>query len=138
VNPPFSLPPTTLSGWPMPAALRPAKKNSTKPPPRGTPRGNRPLGRPAGRTLRRSLYPCASGHTSRSHGLQPMDPKYLRLRHPTETQEKPKKTQEKPTETQEKPAAGVPCPSAHVLSRSPAKSGRPAPRMVQSLVSVPI
>jgi hypothetical protein len=42
---------------------------------RGTPRFSRPLSRPAGRTVRRNLYSCASGHTSPSHGLQPVTPK---------------------------------------------------------------
>jgi len=79
------------------------KKGSRKPPPRKVPRGSRPLGRMAARTVRRSLYPCASGHTSRSRGLQPANRKNLRLRHPKKTQEKPKETQEKPKKTQEKP-----------------------------------
>jgi hypothetical protein len=49
--------------------------------------------------VRRSLNPCASGRTSPSRGLQPLNPKNLRLCQPTETREEPKKTQEKPTET---------------------------------------
>jgi hypothetical protein len=102
-----------------------AQKNSTKPPPRGTPRVSRPLGRPANRNVRRSLNPCASGHTSPSLGLHPVNPKNLRLRRPTEAQEKPKKNPRKPkknppkpTETQEKPsetrrhtAGGGGCPN---------------------------
>jgi hypothetical protein len=80
-----------------------AKKNMSKRTQRGTPRLSRPLGRMAARTVRRSLYPCASGHTSPSRGLQPVNPKNLRLRHPTETQEKPKKTQEKPATPAEQP-----------------------------------
>jgi hypothetical protein len=112
------------------ALRQPGEKNLTKRTQRGTPRVSRPLGPPARRTVRRSLYPCASGHTSPSRGLRPVNPKNLRLRHPTETQERPKKTQEKPTETRErptetrgKPAAAVPCPSTLLLSRSPARSG---------------
>jgi len=64
---------------------------------------SRPPAGPAARNVHRSLNPCASGHTSRSRGLHPGNPKNLRLRHPTETQEKPKETQEKPKKTQEKP-----------------------------------
>jgi len=66
------------------------KKGSRKSPPRKAPRGSRPLGRPAGRTVRRSLYPCASGHTSRSRGLQPVNPHNLRLRRPRTNPGKPR------------------------------------------------
>jgi len=118
------------------ALRQPGEKNLTKRTQRGTPRLSRPLGRPAGRTVRRSLYPCASGHTSRSHGLQPVNSKNLRLRHPTEkprrTHRKPARTHPQPTRTHGKPAAGVPCPF------TPRPPHRPAPRMLQSLVSVPI
>jgi hypothetical protein len=52
----------------------------------------RPLGPPAGRVVRRNLYPCASGHTSQSHALQPLKPQNLRLWHPTENPPKPTRT----------------------------------------------
>ena len=76
------------------------KKDSAKSPLSGAPRGSRPLRRPAASNVRRSLIPCASGHTSRSNGFRPVSPKNIRLRHPKKTREKPKKTQEKPKETQ--------------------------------------
>ena len=72
------------------------KKDSAKSPLSGTPLGSRSLRRPAGRNVLRGLIPCASGHTFPPSGLQPVDPKNLRLRHPKKTQEKPKKTQENP------------------------------------------
>jgi hypothetical protein len=65
------------------ALRQPGEKNMSKRTQRGTPRLSRPLGRmAAARTVRRSLYPCASGHTSRSRGLQPVNPHNLRLRRP--------------------------------------------------------
>ena len=79
------------------------KKEFAQIAPVGTPRVGRPLARMAARTVRRSLYPCASGHTSRSYELQPVNPKNLRLRHPKKTQEKPKKTQENPRKTHRNP-----------------------------------
>jgi hypothetical protein len=103
------------SAWPMPAAFWPAKIPASRPcasqakknmsirTQEGTPPFSRPLGRMAAHAMRRTLYPCASGHTSRSCGLQPANPKNLRLRHPKETQEKPTETQGKPKKTQEKP-----------------------------------
>ena len=90
--------------------------------PVGTLRVGRPLGRMAAHTMRRSLYPCASGHTSPSCELQPVNLKNLRLRHPKKTQEKPKKTQEKPKKTQEKPTETQEI-FANPASRAPSRSG---------------
>ena len=84
------------------ALRQPGEKNMSIRTQRGTPPLSRPLGRPAARTARRSLYPCASGHTSRSRGLQPVNPKNCCRRHPTKTQEKPATHAEPPL-----PAAGV-------------------------------
>jgi hypothetical protein len=85
----------------------PAKKNVLKRTHRGTPRLSRSLGRPAGRTVRRSLYPCASGHTSQSGGLPSMTLKNVRRRHPTEnpgrTHRKPARTHPQPTRTHGNP-----------------------------------
>jgi hypothetical protein len=106
-----------------------AKKRFAKSPLSGTPRRSRPLGRPAGRTVPRSLYPYASGHISRSHELPPVTFKNPRLRHPKKnprrTQEEPRKNPGRTHQDPSQPTAGVP----------PHRRG---PRMVQSLVSVPI
>jgi hypothetical protein len=82
------------------------KKDSTKSTLSGTPRRSRPPGRPAGRDVRRSLYPCASGHTFRAHGLPPVTFRNLPFHHPTEN---PGRTQERlATRAQQPlPAAGV-------------------------------
>jgi hypothetical protein len=63
------------------APRQPGERKITKRTQGGSPRLSRPLGRMAARTVRRSVYPWASGHTSRSRGLQPVNPKNLRLRH---------------------------------------------------------
>jgi hypothetical protein len=47
----------------------------------------------------------------------PCEPQNLRLRHPTETQEKPTETQEKPTETREKPTETQEKPAGSPLVR---------------------
>jgi hypothetical protein len=71
------------------------KKNSGKSPSSNTPR--------AGRHTRRSLYPCASQHTSASPGLPPAAAQEEPKKNPRRTREEPKKD---PGRTRQDPASG--------------------------------
>jgi len=72
------------------------KKDSAKSPLSGTLRGSSPLRRPTGRNVRRSLIPCASGHTSESHGLQPATSQEEPKENPPITRQNPPPTHQNP------------------------------------------
>ena len=100
----------------------PGERNSRKLPPRNTPRVSRPVRRPAGRTVRRSLYPCASGHSSPSHGRRPVNPKNPASATPRKPKRNPRRTHGNPR-TSRHPRRPAASSGSCVPANTPGRSG---------------